>query len=336
MKGDDKSTYNLKITLQTYCNGSGQKFNLQKSSIFFGPHCDNQVKDRIKNKLGVYDESLQATYLGMPSWVGRSPMSSFNFLTGRLWKRLNGCSDTPLSRSGKEVLLKSVVQAIPTYLMSCFQIPAMVCDNMRRPISNFWWGMEDGKKKIHWRSWDWLSTPKYLGGMGFRDLMLFNQAMLAKQCWRLVVDPNSLCFKVLKGRYFPHGDFWRSGCPRSASYTWRSIMFGKKLLQKGLLWRVGDGKQISLLKDNWIPDAFLGLPCTNVPVEEDWTVNHLISIDGKYCNEEAVNKMFPEELAVKILKIPLSSEGCSDFASWPYTKGGASTLFGLDTTLRDL
>lgn len=142
--------------------------------------------------------------------MGRSPTSSFNFLTGRLWKRLNDCSDTPLSRSGKEVLLKSVVQAIPTYVMSCFQIPAMVCENMRIPISNFWWGMEDGKKKIHWRSWDWLSTPKYLGGMVFRDLMLFNQAVLAKQCWRLQVDPNSLCFKFLKGRYFPHGDFWRS------------------------------------------------------------------------------------------------------------------------------
>lgn len=67
VKGDDKSTYNLKIYLQTYCSGSGQNINLQKSSIFFGHHCDNQVKDRIKNKLGVHDESLQPTYLGMPS-----------------------------------------------------------------------------------------------------------------------------------------------------------------------------------------------------------------------------------------------------------------------------
>jgi hypothetical protein len=67
---------------------------------------------RVKEKLGVYHESLQkVTYLGMPSWVGRSPTSNFNFLTGRLWKRLNGCNDRLLYRAGKEIFLKSVAQA---------------------------------------------------------------------------------------------------------------------------------------------------------------------------------------------------------------------------------
>lgn len=141
--------------------------------------------------------------------------------------------------------------------MNCFQIPVNVCDKMRRPISNFWWGMEEGRKKLHWKSWDWLSSPKYLGGMGFRDMHLFNQAMLAKQCWRLLLEPLSLCHRVLKGRYFPDGDFWSSKCPRAASFTWRSIMHGKELLQKGLIWRVGDGKQISIIRDNWVPEQYI-------------------------------------------------------------------------------
>jgi hypothetical protein len=88
--------------------------------------------------------------------------------------------------------------------------------------------------------------------MGFRDMAIFNQAMLGKQCWRLLTDANSLCAKVLKGRYYPEGDFWTAKCPRSSSYTWRSLMYGKQLLQKGLLWRVGDGKQIHIYEDNWI------------------------------------------------------------------------------------
>jgi hypothetical protein len=49
---------------------------------------------------------------------------------------------------------------------------------------------------------------------------------------------------VLKGRYFPHCDFWQTPQPRSSSYTWRSLMHGKKLLEKGILWRVGDGKKL--------------------------------------------------------------------------------------------
>jgi hypothetical protein len=103
-------------------------------------------------------------------------------------------------------------------------------------------------------------------------------------------------------------------------------MFGKKLLHKGLLWRVGDGKKISLTKDNWIPDTVASIPRTIIPVEEEKTVNHLFSSDGKSWNEVAVREMFPEDSVVKFLKVPISSEGCCDFASWPHTKGVIYTV----------
>src|SRR5438128_835877 len=67
----------------------------------------------------------------------------------------------------KKCFLKSVVQAIPTYVMSCFQILVSTCDEMRKSISNHWWGTENGRKKMHWKSWQWFSTPKALGGLGF-------------------------------------------------------------------------------------------------------------------------------------------------------------------------
>jgi hypothetical protein len=91
---------------------------------------------------------------------------------------MNGWSDRPMSRAGKEALLKAVIQAIPTFIMSCFQIPVSTCDSLRRAIADHCWGFEEGRKKMHWRSWEWMCTPKALGGMGFRDLGLFNQAML--------------------------------------------------------------------------------------------------------------------------------------------------------------
>jgi hypothetical protein len=155
-----------------------QKMNLQKSSIFFGRNCEEQVNERVKQKLGVQDETLQSTCLGMPTWVGRSPTSNFNFLTGRLWKHLNGWSDRPLSRVGKEVLLKSVAQSIPTYVMSCFQIPLTICEKMRKPLSNFWWGSEAGKKKIHWRSWTGYHHRNILA-----EWVFGTWTSLTKLCW---------------------------------------------------------------------------------------------------------------------------------------------------------
>jgi hypothetical protein len=124
-------------------------------------------------------------------------------------------SDAALSHK----MIKAVIQAIPTYVMSCFWLPAGIHDKMRSVISNRWWGVEDGKKKMHWRSWEWLTTPKTMGGMGFRDMVLFNQAMLGKQCWRIITEPDSLCARVLKGRYFPHTSFCNASTPRSSSYT---------------------------------------------------------------------------------------------------------------------
>jgi hypothetical protein len=83
-------------------------------------------------------------------------------------------------KGGKETLLKAIIQAIPTFILSCFQIPTSTCDSLRKAIADHWWGFEDGRKKMHWRSWAWLSTPKSLGGMDFRDFVLFNQAMLGR------------------------------------------------------------------------------------------------------------------------------------------------------------
>jgi hypothetical protein len=126
----------LKNTLKTYCDGSGQKINLDKSSVFFGNHCNSVIKNRVKDCLGVQSEILNDFYLGMPTSVGRSSTATFKFLYDMIWKRINRVTDRPMSRAGKETFLKAVIQAIPTYVMSCFQIPVSTCDKMKSSIAN--------------------------------------------------------------------------------------------------------------------------------------------------------------------------------------------------------
>jgi hypothetical protein len=135
-KSDTASVEASKDTLNNYSSGTGQKINFQKSSVFFGSHCNEQVKTNVTARLGVQNESLHETYLGMPTHVGRSPLSTFRFLPDRMWRRANGWLDRPSSRAGKEVLLKSVVQAIPTHVMNCFELSVGTCDSMRRMVSD--------------------------------------------------------------------------------------------------------------------------------------------------------------------------------------------------------
>jgi hypothetical protein len=172
-RSDARSVEALKETLLLYCQGSGQKINIDKSSIFFGLHCDSQVKLDVMNRLGVNNEVLQETYLGMPTGVGRSPSGSFRPILDRVWKQLNICSGRPMSRAGKETWLKAVIQAIPAHIMRCFQFSISTCDFFRKSIADHWCGFKDGKKKMHWHSWSWLSTPKSLGGYGFQRLCYF-------------------------------------------------------------------------------------------------------------------------------------------------------------------
>lgn len=68
-------------------------------------------------------------------------------------------------------------------------------------------GDNKGEGQIHWISWSKLGLPKKEGGTGFRNFQDFNDALLAKQCWRLIQNPNSLWAWILKAQYFPHSTF---------------------------------------------------------------------------------------------------------------------------------
>ena len=80
----------------------------------------------------------------------------------------------------RQVLIKSVAQAIPTYSMSCFKLPRGLCKHINSLLRKFWWGSKEGKRKTCWVAWDDMIMPNYLGGMGFRVIELFNLALLAK------------------------------------------------------------------------------------------------------------------------------------------------------------
>ena len=166
-------------------------------------------------------------------------------------------------------------------------------------------------------------SEKY-GRYGLRDMTLFNQAMLGRQCWRLLTEPTSLCARVLKGRYFPDGDFWNATCPRSASYTWRSILYGKKLVEKGVLCGISDGATTRITQDRWIPGVHPCLVKPLVPLTEGQTVASLI--ESRSWDEAAVRAVFDEDIANKVLQIPISRFGGDDFITWPHNRLGIYTV----------
>ena len=228
----------------------------------FSKNTRESVKSALMADLEVSSEARNDRYLGLPISMGRSKVLTFNYLKERVWNKIQGWKEKLLSKAGKDVLIKAVAQAIPSYAMSCFDLTKTLYDDIGSMICRFWWSQQDKENKMHWLSWELMCSRKEKGGLGYRDLHLFNLAMLARQGWRLLMDPTSLCAQVLQTKYYPSGDPLMAIEKPGISYSWRSILRGFGALKEGLIWRVGYGARINIWCDPWLPYGTTRRPIT--------------------------------------------------------------------------
>jgi hypothetical protein len=254
MKVNEASALKLQSILDLYEASSGQMINKEKSAVMFSKGTSLAAKRKFKRALHITDEAFNGRYLGLPIHLGRSKTKAFGFLKEKVWIKIQGWKEKFLSRAGKEILVKAVAQAIPLFAMSCFDITKSLCEDICSMVCRYWWNNQE-EERHHWLGWQCLSKSKSEGGLGFRDLHIFNMGMLARQSWRLVQDPESLVGRVLRAKYFPGGSILDASITAGVSYTWRSILKGVALLKEGLVWRVGDGTKIKVWSDPWVPDT---------------------------------------------------------------------------------
>uniref|UniRef100_A0A0A8ZJY0 Reverse transcriptase zinc-binding domain-containing protein n=1 Tax=Arundo donax TaxID=35708 RepID=A0A0A8ZJY0_ARUDO len=295
--------------LDVYERASGQVINKDKSSNFFSP----TIRGEMRDALLIPTEARSERYLGLPVSVGRSRKRAFEYIKQKIWARIQGWQ-------GKEILVKAVAQAIPTYAMSCFDLTKGLCDDLSMMIGRWWWSHQD-KEKIHWLSWEKLTRSKKKGGLGFWDLHLFNMAMLARQAWRILTNPDSLCARVLKAKYFPNLGLLPCTAREGISYTWRSILKGIDLLKEGIIWRIGNGRSVNIWSDPWIPRNITRKPITPRGASLLSRVEDLINpITGDW-DEQLVKDTFWKEDAQAILNIPTRTED-EDWPAWHYDQKG--------------
>ena len=139
-KASSEECEHLIQILESYEKASGQKINKNKIAIFFSNATSETVKQDIKIAMGLQEITKYEKYLGLPSLVGRRKKESFNYIKEKIWQNLQGWEGKLLSQVGHEVLLKSIIQAIPTFTVICFKLPLNLCNDIEALTKKLFWG----------------------------------------------------------------------------------------------------------------------------------------------------------------------------------------------------
>ncbi|XP_057441354.1 uncharacterized protein LOC130733241 [Lotus japonicus] len=276
-KAQEKEMQQFKKVLNLFSLASGQRINVLKSGLMGGSGVTETVKRNLANTMNIQVWNSPGVYLGMPAVWGRSKTNSLQWIKEKVLNKIQGWKSSLLNQAGRETLIKAVVQALPSYAMSILKFPKNFCSQICSKIASFWW-KGSKEKGIHWKKWERLTYNKQEGGMGFKDLQIMNQALLARQAWRILHEPNAFWVQVMKGIYFPNEDFSTVRKKRQASWGWASVIHGRDLLIKQGQWAIGDGTRIDLRNHRWVAsrelltEAPIGLKRRNCSRDEECPV----------------------------------------------------------------
>lgn len=150
--------------------------------------------------------------------------------------------------------------------------------------------------------------------MSFRDLGCFNDALLAKQLWRLITQPNLLVVKLFKERYFPDGFNPCKVAFRGASPMWRGFLGASNIIAKGSRMAIGNGENVGIWTDAWIPRPHSFKPITSPRPVAIAMVVDLIDKERSCWNIDKLAVCFNAVDIPEILSIPLALNNIPDMA----------------------
>ena len=140
----------------------------------------SDIKKEIKTIFGAQVTFHVERYVGIPPIVGRNKRHVFSEIKEKVLRKIKGWKEKLLSQAGHKILIQVVAQSIPNNVMRCFLLPKELCEELNGIMRNFWRGQRVGECKIHLDELEQVVSCEMQGGMGFRDLYMFNLALLAK------------------------------------------------------------------------------------------------------------------------------------------------------------
>lgn len=242
----------IKSILDHFADFSGLVVNPQKSTVWFSEKCDTEARQTIMAEFEAREAQEQEKYLGiLVTQQGGGRDLSHNQLVEKVQEKLPGWKANLLSHAGRLTMVKAVLMSLPVYYMSIARLPTRTVKTVTATIRKFLWGKLDKTRYISLIGWDKVCRKKDEGGLGVRDIKLFNDALLLKLVWQLASGQDKLWVKFFQAKYYPRKGLWANASTGGCSLLGRELQKLKKFFQDDLLWHVGDGTNIGALNQPW-------------------------------------------------------------------------------------
>ena len=246
-KAEEKACEAISEVLSKFYEESGQKLSLEKLRTYFSPNVQVGVKEEICSGLGIQATTNIGKYLGFPINHRGVARNHLNFIAERVMNKLAGWKAKFLSFAWRFVLVKSVMSAIPNYVMQGEALLIHLYEKLDKSNRAFLWGSTKEKKKLHLVRWNKIIKPKEESGLGIQVARAKNLTFLAKLKWRMNKEKEAFWAKVILKKYYSL-DRRRSRDPDklSASSNWKGIKAGFQTFAESICWGVGDRKKIKV------------------------------------------------------------------------------------------
>ncbi|XP_016669954.1 uncharacterized protein [Gossypium hirsutum] len=274
--------------LEMFEKMSGQSINLEKSMVCFSPSTPLAQRMTTSSLLKMRLVEMLDSYLGLSILVGKKKSGVFKNILDHIANRIN-----------------------------------RVIEEIQSMMHRVWWGGREQNRGWNILAWGRMCYPKGIGGLGFRDLWLFNVALLGRQVWRLIHCTDTLCYRVLSSKYFLDGDVFHPKSLDKSYFMWQSIAKAARVLYEGFDWNIGNMRNINIWTDNW---GFEGLPSSSIRIKRRMApenkVCELLNESKDGWNENRILELYGESLRDQICKLTILHNGHDDQQMWFHNPNG--------------
>lgn len=272
VKATNKNTKAIANVLNSFSQIFGLNFNTTKSKIWCSPTVPDNMRLNISNSLFFQNSANLGSYLGFPLKPTYHP-NDFNFILDKINNKMKIWQSKCLSSVGRSQLISSTSFTIATYYMSALSLPKKIHNKIDKINRNFFWNHSNTYNKIQTIAWDYITKPKYIGGLGLRKSAHTNACLMAKVKWSFLTNKEKISSQILKCKYGNDLNYHRSKC----SYVRKSIDKDMNIFDLGIKKLIFNRNETNFWNENWLP---IGPLCSRIqgllPNEHSYTVNQVL------------------------------------------------------------